>query len=672
MRVPTPFQSALRKSLLASATTAAMSLPLWDACGQEAPPVYRTNPAAAGAQAQAAGPQSSAPKSAVQQQLEALYERDGRPLPQMINPQQLATPAQQPAQTATPPGPAPASTTERIQESASSATKGVKGFFDRLIGGLRRGSVPERPPQDPGMDYPKVSEQGRTPFIPPATISQGNQGQPRRTLQPAPPSVPPVASSPAQGSTGQPPLVPPAATPAETPTSQPRLFPGLAAEQHPISKPATSTASTTTATPKPQELPGLKAMFNASRGDEPANTPHPLVTPEIAAKPAPEATKSPAPAEPAAEAKPAETRVAELPVLDFNAPAPTAEPSAPAVAMPATSEPKPEQAEPSSIVPAEPAPIAKSDDPLANAFPEMPEEEADNGGSPYTGLTLEDDLFVRQTPAPAAAEPTEAEMPLPPDTPMAEPAPSLAAQEPAPAPMPEAEKTPAPAEPSAPAETAAAAEPTKVATLPETPKAAADAQPMPELKFEKPRMELAAPPLPPADRDAVASTETQKPAPESTSAPSLSSTEANLPILKPTPPASAPPATKESSRPNSRESKLSLIAARKGQKGLKGFCPVVLRDHRDLVDAREDYQAEFNGKTYSFSSFEAMQIFAHSPEKYAPAARGNDVIHLALTGESLEGSLDHAVWYKGRLYLFASAETMETFVAAPSSHRTDD
>lgn len=185
-------------------------------------------------------------------------------------------------------------------------------------------------------------------------------------------------------------------------------------------------------------------------------------------------------------------------------------------------------------------------------------------------------------------------------------------------------------------------------------------------------MELAAPPLPPADRDAVASTDKQEPTPEASSAPSLSSTPANLPILKPTPRVTTPPATQEAKRPSSRESKLSLIAARKGQKGLKGFCPVVLRDHRDLVDARDDYQADFNGKTYSFSSFEAMQIFAHSPEKYAPAARGNDVIHLALTGESLEGSLDHAVWYKGRLYLFASAETMETFVAAPSSHRTDD
>jgi YHS domain-containing protein len=67
-----------------------------------------------------------------------------------------------------------------------------------------------------------------------------------------------------------------------------------------------------------------------------------------------------------------------------------------------------------------------------------------------------------------------------------------------------------------------------------------------------------------------------------------------------------------------------------------------------------------------------MEKFLAEPAKYAPAAGGCDVLHLALTGEELEGSLDHAVWYKGRLYLFADVETMETFVAAPSSHATND
>jgi len=117
-----------------------------------------------------------------------------------------------------------------------------------------------------------------------------------------------------------------------------------------------------------------------------------------------------------------------------------------------------------------------------------------------------------------------------------------------------------------------------------------------------------------------------------------------------------------------QKSKFERIAARQGQTGLKGFCPVVLRDQRELVDSREEFHLIYNGHEYQFSSKEAMQKFGEEPLKYAPASGCSDVIHLALTGEHLEGSLDHAVWYKGRLYLFSGVETMETFVAAPSSH----
>jgi YHS domain-containing protein len=118
--------------------------------------------------------------------------------------------------------------------------------------------------------------------------------------------------------------------------------------------------------------------------------------------------------------------------------------------------------------------------------------------------------------------------------------------------------------------------------------------------------------------------------------------------------------------------KQEMIAARKDMTGLKGFCPVVLRDDRNLVDAQSQYRAVYNSKTYYLSSSEAVTAFHADPAKYAPAARGCDVIQLAITGQEIEGSLDHAVWYKGRLYMFSSAETMDTFVSAPSSHATLD
>ncbi len=137
-----------------------------------------------------------------------------------------------------------------------------------------------------------------------------------------------------------------------------------------------------------------------------------------------------------------------------------------------------------------------------------------------------------------------------------------------------------------------------------------------------------------------------------------------------TPPASLTPAPRSGNERT--RAKQEMIAARKGLRGLKGFCPVVLREDRDLIDAHSEYRVIYNSKTYYLSSSQAVTAFHSDPAKYAPAARGCDVIQQAVTGEEVEGSLDFAVWYKGRLYMFSSAETMDTFVSAPSSHATLD
>jgi YHS domain-containing protein len=124
--------------------------------------------------------------------------------------------------------------------------------------------------------------------------------------------------------------------------------------------------------------------------------------------------------------------------------------------------------------------------------------------------------------------------------------------------------------------------------------------------------------------------------------------------------------------PQQTNSKLERIASRKGLNGFKGFCPVAIKDHRELIDARPEYSAVFNGRRYFFSSAASQALFEANPENYAPAALGNDVVHLMLTGESRSGSLEHAVWFRSRLYMFATAETMETFVASPSIHAWEE
>jgi len=123
------------------------------------------------------------------------------------------------------------------------------------------------------------------------------------------------------------------------------------------------------------------------------------------------------------------------------------------------------------------------------------------------------------------------------------------------------------------------------------------------------------------------------------------------------PPAMAPPIR------NANQHK--RIERRGMMNGLKGFCLVQLRDGRRLVDALTEHKSTHDGRHYYFSSADAKQSFDANPTKYIPAAGGNDVVVLAEQNRQREGTLDHAVWYEGKLYLFHSQASHTSFMAAP-------
>jgi len=123
---------------------------------------------------------------------------------------------------------------------------------------------------------------------------------------------------------------------------------------------------------------------------------------------------------------------------------------------------------------------------------------------------------------------------------------------------------------------------------------------------------------------------------------------------------------------DSQDEKLRRIAERRGMSGFRGFCPVVLRDERDLADANPAFRVTFEGKTYYFSSAAAKTAFTEAPEKYAPVQHGRDVVRLAEDGNSVIGSLEHAVWFRDRLYFFASRQTLQTFVKEPAKFAVTD
>ncbi len=116
--------------------------------------------------------------------------------------------------------------------------------------------------------------------------------------------------------------------------------------------------------------------------------------------------------------------------------------------------------------------------------------------------------------------------------------------------------------------------------------------------------------------------------------------------------------------------KMKKIHERGSMKGLKGFCPVTLRDQRELKDAKPDFHSTFRGQKFHFADAEAKIKFDEEPARYAPAAYGADVVALTRDKDVIEGTLDFAAWFKGRLYLFGTQEAHDTFVANPAMYAT--
>lgn len=116
--------------------------------------------------------------------------------------------------------------------------------------------------------------------------------------------------------------------------------------------------------------------------------------------------------------------------------------------------------------------------------------------------------------------------------------------------------------------------------------------------------------------------------------------------------------------------KMRRIRERFGMKGLKGFCPVTLRDDRELKDAKTEYYSMHRNQKFHFASAEARDKFESNPFRYVPAAYGADVVALSRDKDVLEGTLDFALWYKGRLYLFGSQANYDVFIAEPTKFAT--
>jgi YHS domain-containing protein len=101
---------------------------------------------------------------------------------------------------------------------------------------------------------------------------------------------------------------------------------------------------------------------------------------------------------------------------------------------------------------------------------------------------------------------------------------------------------------------------------------------------------------------------------------------------------------------------------------LGGYCPVRLLRREAWVRGSSRYQATHGGQLFLFSGPAERQEFLSAPNRYLPACGGNDPVMLSQEGRQVPGKPQHAAVSNGRLYLFASAGTLERFREEPNRY----
>ncbi|MDR1052737.1 MAG: DUF255 domain-containing protein [Planctomycetaceae bacterium] len=98
---------------------------------------------------------------------------------------------------------------------------------------------------------------------------------------------------------------------------------------------------------------------------------------------------------------------------------------------------------------------------------------------------------------------------------------------------------------------------------------------------------------------------------------------------------------------------------------IEGYCPVVLCKKEEWIPGNPAYYAMYRGQVYRFSGQDAMEEFLKTPLKFAPVAMGEDVVMMIDRNKKVCGLRKYGVWFGGRVYLFASKESLNNFIAKP-------
>ncbi len=105
--------------------------------------------------------------------------------------------------------------------------------------------------------------------------------------------------------------------------------------------------------------------------------------------------------------------------------------------------------------------------------------------------------------------------------------------------------------------------------------------------------------------------------------------------------------------------------------GLDGYCPVTLTDHEIWQVGDTRWGVIHRRRTYLFAGPEEQQRFLANPDHFSPVISGNDPVLALDRSQTIPGRRDFGVFYEGRIYLFASEESLNRFSVNPQRYSSD-
>lgn len=102
--------------------------------------------------------------------------------------------------------------------------------------------------------------------------------------------------------------------------------------------------------------------------------------------------------------------------------------------------------------------------------------------------------------------------------------------------------------------------------------------------------------------------------------------------------------------------------------GLSGFSPVTLWTRTQWRRGEKRFSCRVGREVYHLASAAELERFRRDPLRFVPRLGGQDAVERVETGRRVSGSIRHAVFYDGGLYLFGDAANLARFRSSPAQY----